>query len=110
MRCSEAIATLPLHCQPVFVSVLNLTFCECVYQCATFKATPSVGMRLQELRALYRDKDNAYGNANVHYMLLRVFDTFDVDGDGFLSQQEIYAMKEASGRRSFGRVREALPR
>jgi hypothetical protein len=42
---------------------------------------------LQELRALYRDKDNAYGNANLHYMLLRVFDTFDVDGDGFLSQQ-----------------------
>ena len=74
------------------------------YQCATFKTTPSVGMRLQELRALYRDKDNAYGNANVHYMLLRLFDTFDVDGDGFLSQQEIYAMKEASGRRSFGRV------
>ena len=40
----------------------------------------------------------------MHYMLLRLFDTFDVDGDGFLSQQEIYAMKEASGRRSFGRV------
>ena len=40
----------------------------------------------------------------MHYMLLRVFDTFDMDGDGFLSQKEIYAMKEASGRRSFGRV------
>ena len=40
--------------------------------------------------------------ANVHYMLLRVFDTFDADGDGFLSKDEIYAMKEASGRRSFG--------
>ena len=35
-------------------------------------------------------------------MLLRVFDTFDADGDGFLSKDEIYAMKEASGRRSFG--------
>jgi hypothetical protein len=74
------------------------------HQCATFKATPSVGMRLQELRALYRDKDNSYGNANVHYMLLRLFDTFDIDGDGFLSQEEIYSMKEGSGRRSFGRV------
>ena len=40
--------------------------------------------------------------ANVHYMLLRVFDTFDADGDGFLSKDEIYAMKEATGRRSFG--------
>ena len=29
--------------------------------CATFKATPAVGMRMQELRALYRD--GSYGNA-----------------------------------------------
>ena len=46
----------------------------------------------------------------MHYMLLRVFDTFDMDGDGYLSQQEIYAMKEASGRRSFGRVGAARSR
>lgn len=61
-------------------------------------------MRLQEIRSLYRDKDHAYGNANVHYMLLRVFDTFDIDGNGFLSKDEIYRMKESIGRRSFGRV------
>ena len=46
--------------------------------------------------------------ANVHYMLLRVFDTFDADGDGFLSKDEIYAMKEASGRRSFGAEHSSL--
>jgi hypothetical protein len=51
---------------------------------------------------LYRSKE--IGNPNVHYMALRIFDSFDRDGDGYLNFDEMYALKAAAGTRSYGRI------